>query len=65
MSVLLEGESLFNDASSLTLFEIFKEVVLEDERTTLAHDLRGIVVMTVWSAFTGVCIGLAMGIFTR
>lgn len=26
LSVLLEGECLFNDASSLTLFEIFKEV---------------------------------------
>lgn len=27
LSVMLEGESLLNDASSLTLFEIFKEVV--------------------------------------
>jgi hypothetical protein len=31
LSVMLEGESLFNDASSLTLFEIFKEVVLHNE----------------------------------
>ncbi|GIM04957.1 hypothetical protein Vretimale_9399, partial [Volvox reticuliferus] len=65
LSVLLEGESLFNDASSLTLFEIFKEVVLEDAKTTLANDLQGIVVKTIWSAFTGICIGLAMGIFTK
>ncbi|KAG2448639.1 hypothetical protein HYH02_006526 [Chlamydomonas schloesseri] len=65
LSVLLEGECLFNDASSLTLFEIFKEVVVEHERTTLAHDLEGIVVRTIWSCFVGVCIGVALGIFTR
>ncbi len=65
LSVLLEGESLFNDASSLTLYEIFHEVVTSTEHTTLAHDLQKIVRMTVWSAFTGVCIGVAFGIVTR
>lgn len=65
LSVLLEGESLFNDASSLTLYEIFHEVVTSTEKTTLAHDLQKIVRMTVWSAFTGVCIGVAFGIITR
>ncbi|KAG1661624.1 hypothetical protein FOA52_002854 [Chlamydomonas sp. UWO 241] len=29
LAVILEGESLFNDASSLTLFEIFHELILE------------------------------------
>ncbi len=38
LSVLLEGESLFNDASSLTLFEIFKELILEQETKVRAHD---------------------------
>jgi NhaP-type Na+/H+ or K+/H+ antiporter len=35
---MLEGESLFNDASSLTLFEIFKEVVLlKEHKVRVSH----------------------------
>jgi NhaP-type Na+/H+ or K+/H+ antiporter len=50
LSVLLEGESLFNDASSLTLFEVFKEVILHAEHTTLGEDLQrcGTAATCVW-----------------
>lgn len=65
LSVLLEGESLFNDASSLTLFEIFKELVESDNANDVGSEIAGIVVRTLWSAFVGICIGLAMGIFNQ
>jgi serine/threonine protein kinase len=52
---LLEGESLFNDASSLTMFEIFANVI-EQPNQSLAHDIQLIVVDTI-VAFLG---GLAL-----
>lgn len=41
------------------------QVVVNQEHNTLAHDLQGIVVQTIWSCFVGVCIGVGLGIFTR
>jgi hypothetical protein len=39
LSVMLEGESLLNDASSLTLFAIFKEVALLREHKVWGQDV--------------------------
>ncbi|KAL6750873.1 Sodium/hydrogen exchanger family-domain-containing protein [Haematococcus lacustris] len=65
LSVLLEGESLFNDASSLTLFEIFKELVQESSAESLSEEIAHIVVKTITSALIGVAVGMAIGIFNR
>eukprot|EP00955_Chlamydomonas_euryale_P047109 353590-Chlamydomonas_euryale.AAC.4 len=65
LAVILEGESLFNDASSLTLFDIFHTLVLDNEEKPLGDTIAHIVVMTLWAVFTGVAIGVGMGIFNQ
>ena len=64
LSLLLEGESLFNDASSLTLFSIFIELVAKNQSQSLGDQIASIVVGVLWSVFTGIAIGLLSGIFT-
>ncbi|KAG1668999.1 hypothetical protein FOA52_000592 [Chlamydomonas sp. UWO 241] len=65
ISVILEGESIFNDASSLTLFEIFQGLILEGSSEPLTTTVADVVVKTIWSLFAGSAIGLAMGIFNQ
>ncbi len=61
----MEGESLFNDASSLTLFEIFYSMVENKEDKTVGQEIAEIVLKTLWAGFTGICIGLGTGIFNH
>lgn len=68
LSVLLEGESLFNDASSIVLFEIFLHMSLKSgsaEVDKLSGELWNIVKLIGWLAGTGAIAGLAMGLLTR
>ncbi|MEW5302839.1 MAG: hypothetical protein WDW36_005582 [Sanguina aurantia] len=65
LSVLLEGESLLNDASSLTLFEIFSKIVATSENVSLSHELSNITVDILYASFTAMCIGLGMGLFNK
>lgn len=58
LSIILEGESLFNDASSLTMFEIFSNVINQQQH--LDKDIAEIAWKTV-TAFLG---GLAIGSLT-
>ncbi len=59
LSVILEGECLFNDASSLTLFEIFVHLIESKQDRSLGEQIGDIAIGVLWSAFTGTCIGLA------
>ena len=38
---------------------------MHDEPQSLGEELQEIVIKTLWSAFTGIAIGLAMGIFNQ
>ncbi|GAX82549.1 hypothetical protein CEUSTIGMA_g9975.t1 [Chlamydomonas eustigma] len=62
LSIVLEGESLFNDASSLTMFEIFKGIVAHKPQS-LASDVSTIVVNTITSFLGGTAIGIGMALF--
>ncbi|KAK9828685.1 hypothetical protein WJX72_001519 [[Myrmecia] bisecta] len=69
--VLMEGEALFNDASAITLFSIFFDLVKQmnhgatgNEKGILAQ-LGNVVLQTAWLAGGGLLIGLACGVVTR
>ncbi|BDA42347.1 probable Na(+)/H(+) antiporter NhaH at N-terminal half [Coccomyxa sp. Obi] len=68
LRLLLEGESLLNDASSITLFTIFLSEV-DDMRSghvaTAGEVIGNIVSKTLWLAVGGALIGLAFGIVMR
>jgi hypothetical protein len=66
LAIVLEGESLFNDASSIVLFEIFLKLAsssgpLPGARTLLPH-IAGEV---AWLAGAGAVGGLIAGLVTR
>jgi NhaP-type Na+/H+ or K+/H+ antiporter len=61
LSIILEGESLFNDASSLTMFEIFSEVIIHEQN--LARDIGAIAWKTVTSFLGGFAIGSTTALF--
>ncbi|KAF8062812.1 NHX7 [Scenedesmus sp. PABB004] len=67
--VLLEGESLFNDASSLVLFEIFLKLGTEESGggadPGLGASLGHITQLIAWLAASGAAAGLAMGLAVR
>ncbi|EIE21844.1 hypothetical protein COCSUDRAFT_56295 [Coccomyxa subellipsoidea C-169] len=69
--VLMEGESLFNDATSIVLFEIFFRMVKRMQNGKTASDLGffeqmlEIASSICWLAFGGVVLGLAFGVLTR
>eukprot|EP00798_Chlamydomonas_sp_ICE-L_P011080 gene11080-18689_t len=65
LAILLEGESMFNDASSLTLFEIFKELIEEDASHPLGQTIEQVVVGTIKASVIGTAVGLAVGIFNQ
>ncbi|MEW5312414.1 MAG: hypothetical protein WDW38_004051 [Sanguina aurantia] len=65
LSVLLEGESLLNDASSLTLFEIFSKIVANSENVSLSHELSNITVDILYASVTALGIGMGMGLFNK
>lgn len=67
LSVLLEGESLFNDASSIVLFEIFLKLGISSRgaEVSLQQSLWRIIKLIGWLAATGSVAGLLMGFFTR
>ena len=71
---ILEGESLLNDASGLTLFEIFFHKVqiyaAPGGGDALAHEnfgnvIGGVLLMVLKMGGIGFCLGLAFGIATR
>ncbi|KAK9789036.1 hypothetical protein WJX73_003859 [Symbiochloris irregularis] len=69
LRTVLEGESLLNDASGITLFTIFLAHVEEVVHQEPVHDtfwsvLGNIVGRTCWLAFGGFLMGLAFGIVT-
>ncbi|KAG1680362.1 hypothetical protein FOA52_015453 [Chlamydomonas sp. UWO 241] len=64
LSVILDAESLFNDASSLVMFELIKEVVQEDEPFSAAV-VGQIFKHIVIAAAGGAAIGISSGIFTQ
>ena len=61
LSIILEGESLFNDASSLTMFEIFSEVIHQEQN--LGADIGEIVWKTITSFLGGMAIGSLAALF--
>eukprot|EP00884_Botryococcus_braunii_P001577 jgi/Botrbrau1/1141/Bobra.0162s0032.1 len=71
MVVLMEGESLFNDATSIVLFEIFFGAVKDlskgraPEHGGLLEHIQTIVFQIVWLAAGGAAIGYAFGLVTR
>lgn len=74
LSVLLEGESLFNDASSIVLFEVFLKTSLEGpasgggggspDADVLAL-LPGLMKHVGYLMISGALAGLMMGVVTR
>lgn len=72
LSVLLEGESLFNDASSIVLFEVFLKISLEGpgggggapDADVLAL-LPGLMKHVGYLMISGALAGLMMGVLTR
>ncbi|KFM23696.1 Sodium/hydrogen exchanger 7 [Auxenochlorella protothecoides] len=65
--VLMEGEALFNDASAITLYSIFAEVLEEYQNQPLppATALLGHIVVKILKLTSiGLAIGLAFGYFT-
>jgi NhaP-type Na+/H+ or K+/H+ antiporter len=69
LSTLLEGESLFNDASSIVLFEIFLHMGMNADAgggdVSLTGAAWGIVKLIGWLSMTGAAAGLLMGLTTR
>ncbi|KAL3155128.1 Son of sevenless 1, variant 2 [Trebouxia sp. C0009 RCD-2024] len=69
--VLMEGESLFNDATSIVLFEIFFEMVKKlgdggpGTEGGLLQEGLNIVVQISWLAAGGFAIGFALGFITK
>ena len=45
--------------------QIFNEIVMHNESQDVSQELIGIVTKTLWAAFTGICIGLGMGILNQ
>ena len=45
--------------------QIFNDIVTSNEQQDLGQEIIGIVTKTLWAAFTGIMIGLAMGIFNQ
>ncbi len=45
--------------------QIFMEVTKSTEHKTLGEEIAGIVVSTLWASFTGICIGIGMGVFNQ
>jgi hypothetical protein len=69
LAVLLEGESLFNDASSIVLFEVFLKRSLvaagpAPEVIDLAF-LKGLAAHIAYLSLAGAGAGLAVGVATR
>lgn len=66
LSVLLEGESLFNDASSIVLFEIFLHLGMSSsgDEASLRRSMWHIVKLIGWLAASGSLAGLLMGFLT-
>jgi hypothetical protein len=69
LSTLLEGESLFNDATSIVLFEIFLHLGMAADAgsgdVSLTGAAWGIVKLIGWLSMTGAAAGLLMGFTTR
>jgi len=70
LRILLEGESLLNDASSITLFTIFIEFVIEAAEGHPNHQGAGAIIATIikkmlWLAVGGGLVGFGFGICTR
>lgn len=68
--ILLEGESLLNDASSITLFTIFIQFAIDAAQGHPLSDTAGQIIMnvlqkTAWLTAGGFCIGIAFGVCTR
>lgn len=66
LSVLLEGESLFNDATSITLFEIVREEIAhpaEGQAGVLAQIIR-VAGAVGWLMAGGVAVGVVAGYIT-
>ncbi|KAL3141541.1 Son of sevenless 1, variant 2 [Trebouxia sp. C0010 RCD-2024] len=69
--VLMEGESLFNDATSIVLFEIFFEMVKKlgdggpGTEGGLLQEGLNIVMQISWLAAGGFAIGFALGFITK
>eukprot|EP00878_Enallax_costatus_P032705 GHUV01035962.1.p1 GENE.GHUV01035962.1~~GHUV01035962.1.p1 ORF type:complete len:295 (+),score=35.57 GHUV01035962.1:136-1020(+) len=70
LSVLLEGESLFNDASSIVLFEIFLHLSTapadgKHPPASLSSQWWNIAKQICWLSLSGAAMGLAVGVVTR
>jgi NhaP-type Na+/H+ or K+/H+ antiporter len=69
LSVLLECESLFNDATSIVLFEIFLHLGTNADAgggdVSLTGEAWGILKLIGWLSMSGAAAGLLMGITTR
>ncbi|KAL0035986.1 hypothetical protein WJX77_010179 [Trebouxia sp. C0004] len=70
LQVLLEGESLLNDATSITLFLVFLKEVQDLQSQTNppkvgAHEFGVIVGNIIWLSVGGMLIGLAFGVTVR
>lgn len=66
LTVMLEGESLFNDATSLTLFEVFREMAAHpDEQLPLLQQLWMMAGAITWLTVGGAAVGLLLGLVTK
>ncbi|KAL0021928.1 hypothetical protein WJX79_007439 [Trebouxia sp. C0005] len=70
LQVVLEGESLLNDATSITLFLVFLKEVQDLQSQTNppkvgAHEFGVIVGNIIWLSVGGMLIGLAFGVTVR
>jgi len=63
LSVLMEGESLFNDAVGLVIFSILLAAAQAQEAVSLSAGLVSFVIVTVGGLVVGAVLGLAYGAF--
>ncbi|KAK9840543.1 hypothetical protein WJX81_000451 [Elliptochloris bilobata] len=67
LQVMMEGESLFNDATAIVLFQVFFNQLKQQESQTpdMWHQLLNLAQKITWLSIGGVGVGLAMSLLTR